>query len=90
MTKGMIRVVRLNIETAIRRRKETFVLRYLDCTADGYSATFSQGALTVRKTGIDEGTAEDMAPAGQPTTASMAALFDQVRHEFGESGKEPR
>jgi hypothetical protein len=90
MPKGMNRAAILNIETAIRRRHETFVLRYLDWSADGYSATFSQGALTVRKTGIDEDTVEDMPPVGQPATASMAALFDQVRHEFGESSKEPR
>jgi hypothetical protein len=77
-----------NIEAAIRARKEKFSLAHLDWSAAGYSATFRQGALTVRKTDLDEGTAEDMPPAGQPATASMATLLDQVRREFGGSSQE--
>ena len=37
MLKGKNRAATLNIETAIRRRHETFVLRYLDCSVDDYS-----------------------------------------------------
>jgi hypothetical protein len=44
-----------NIEAAIRARKEKFSLAHLDWSAAGYSATFRQGALTVRKTDLDCG-----------------------------------
>ena len=71
-----------NIQAAIARRKEKFYLADLDWNADGYMATFCQGPLTVRRT-IDEGTAEDVAPAGEPANRTLAAILDEVRREFG-------
>ena len=75
-----------NIRVAIGNRRETFMLVSLTLTGDGYRATFSQGPLTVRKT-IDEGTAEDVAPAGEPATTALAAILEEVRSEFSGPGR---
>jgi hypothetical protein len=71
-----------NIQAAIARRREQFYLADLDWNVEGYRATFCQGPLTVRRS-IDEGTAEDVAPAGEPATRALATILDEVRREFG-------
>jgi len=71
-----------NIQAAIVRRKDKFVLTDVHPTIDGYRATFCQGPLSVRVT-IDEGTAEDVAPAGEPATKALAAVLDEVHRQFG-------
>ena len=70
-----------NIQAAIARRGDQFFLLDLQRTAEGYKATFAQGQVTTVRT-IDEGTAEDRAPADQPATRALAAILDDVRVEF--------
>jgi hypothetical protein len=70
-----------NIQAAIARRREQFYLSDLDWNVEGYRATFCRGPLTVRRS-IDEGTAEDVAPAGEPATRGLATILDEVRREI--------
>jgi len=75
-----------NIRAAIGNRRETFMLVSLTLTGDGYRATFSQGPLTVRKT-IDEGTAEDVAPADEPATKALAAILEESSQRIRWTGE---
>jgi hypothetical protein len=75
-----------NIRAAIGNRRETFMLVSLTLTGDGYRVTCSHGPLTVRKI-IDEGIAEDVAPAGEPATKALAAVLEEVRSEFSGPGR---
>ena len=66
-------VARRNVETAIERRHEPFILSYVGRTEIGYTLKFRQGIADIVRTGIDERTLE---PPG------LDRLLDEVRSAF--------